>query len=118
MTKYIYDGWYQGINGDENRYALLIDKETRVGYIYPRSKEELDDLDVFTYEVPQGNLYVDIDKNDENLNTMAILNCIGVGICLLGTHMLISKSNGYAKMANWTKKNFNNIKSKLKKKAE
>ena len=34
MTKYIYDGWYQGINDDENRYALLIDKETRVGYIY------------------------------------------------------------------------------------
>lgn len=118
MAKYIYDGWYQGINGDENRYALLIDKETRVGYIYPRSKDELDDLEMFTYNEPQSDLYVDIDENDNQIKTMAILNCIGVGICLLGTHLLISKSNGYSKMANWTKKNFNNIKSKFKNKAE
>ena len=118
MTKYIYDGWYQGINNDENRYALLIDKETRVGYIYPRSKEELKDLDMFTYIEPQSDLYVDIDEDDNESNTLAILNCIGVGICLLGTHLLINKVNGYSRISNWTKKKFNNIKSKFKKKAE
>lgn len=38
MSKYIYDGWYQGINGDENRYALLIDKETPCRLYIPKVK--------------------------------------------------------------------------------
>lgn len=62
MSKLTYDGWYPGVEGDDKRYALMIDEDTLVVI----HKEMLD-------------------------------------------------NDGYSRLSKWTKKKFNNIKSKFKK---
>ena len=36
LNKYEYEGWYEGVPGDDTAYALLFDKENSYHiYIYP-----------------------------------------------------------------------------------
>ena len=99
LNKYDYDGWFEGVDGDETAYALLFDKENSYRtHIKPMDMEEAKTLYESIHNKEEGS-----DNSKGNGKIVLAAALIGAGV-YAGI-----KSGAFTKAGKW-------IKSKFKKK--
>ena len=99
LNKYDYDGWFEGVDGDETAYALLFDKENSYRtHIKPMDMEEAKTLYESIHNKEEGS-----DNSKGNGKIVLAAALIGAGV-YAGI-----KSGAFTKTGKW-------IKSKFKKK--
>lgn len=100
LNKYDYDGWFEGVDGDETAYALLFDKDNSYAtHIKPMDMEEAKSL----YESIHNKEEEGSDNSKGNGKVVLAVALIGAGV-YAGI-----KTGAFTKAGNW-------IKSKFKKK--
>ena len=103
-------GYFDGAEGDDNKYVWLRNTETGKHYILPTDEETA---------ISINEEYKEFFKDAD----MPVgIKLFGYGMivsgCLMLGHIIMSETEGYEKVGNWIKQKSNKIKSKFKKKAE
>lgn len=103
-------GYFDGAEGDDNKYVWLRNTETGKHYILPTDEETA---------ISMNEEYKEFFKDAD----MPVgIKLFGYGMivsgCLMLGHIIMSETEGYEKVGNWVKQKSNKIKSKFKKKAE
>lgn len=103
-------GYFDGAEGDDNKYVWLRNTETGKHYILPTNEETA---------ISMNEEYKEFFKDAD----MPVgIKLFGYGMivsgCLMLGHIIMSETEGYEKVGNWIKQKSNKIKSKFKKKAE
>ena len=104
MSKLIYDGWYPGMEGYDNRYALMIDEDTLEGYIKPTTKDELETNEMFNYVEIESQPVMTVEQAFKHLKTGFYIGLIGSALIVI--HKEMSDKDGYSRLSKWTKDKF------------
>lgn len=112
INKIDYYGWFNGEEGDDMKYLWFSDKETRNLFIVPKTEEEMTTFNQEYKEIRGENAVFDPNRILGKFSIVA-----GVAIICSAAHVIMSETEGYQKIGNWSKDKINNIKSKFHKKS-
>nr|DAQ75957.1 MAG TPA: hypothetical protein [Caudoviricetes sp.]DAQ91750.1 MAG TPA: hypothetical protein [Caudoviricetes sp.] len=106
LNKYEYEGWYEGVPGDDTAYALLFDKENSYHtYIQPMEIDEAKSL----YDSLHNTNFMEASHDDETASVSNGNGKLVLLAALMGGGLYMGfESGAFRKAGNW-------IKSKIRK---
>lgn len=101
LNKYEYEGWYEGVPGDDTAYALLFDKENNYHtYIQPMEIDEAKSL----YDSLHNTNFMEASHDDETASVSNGNGKLVLLAALMGGGLYMGfKSGAFRKAGNWIK---------------